>query len=193
MNKLIVGLVGDVCAGKSTVAAIFAKQGSAVYDADKAVHALYELDHVKLAVFEIFGPTVFLETKINRKALAEIVFPNKPMMKKLTDITQPIIRAQIEELVAQFANSSEKILLLDAPTLFKVGFDKLCNKIVFVTADTDRRQEWAATKRGWSAVDLIRRDALLKHQILRKHDTITNNEGLTELEARVNEIIASWA
>jgi dephospho-CoA kinase len=190
--KTVIGLIGKVCAGKSTVSTILRDKGAYIYVADKAVHMLYEEEDVKRQVLNEFGLSVFKETKVDRKVLGDIVFHDPVKMQALTDIIYPRILSQVEELVSAFKKTQQEVLVLDAPLLMKTNLDTYCDRIIYVTADDARRQEWAVKNRGWEVTDLIRRDALLAGPIIRKHHILTNNGTVEELEEKINEMFASW-
>ena len=73
--KQVIGLVGDACAGKSHVAAMFAKLGATVYDADAAVHRIYAQPEVIDEVMFVLNEDVRAQDgNIDRGKLAAIVF-----------------------------------------------------------------------------------------------------------------------
>lgn len=188
----VVGLIGKVCAGKSTISGIFKDRGAFVYNADKAIHLLYTEHEVKEQVLAKFGLSVFHETEVNRKILANIVFENPAKMQELTDIVYPRIKLQIDELVSQFKQMSQEMLVLDVPLLMKSNMDGCCDKILYITANDKRRQEWAINNRGWTTADLLRRDVLISGPIIRKHDTITNDGTIEELTEKIDSLLESW-
>jgi dephospho-CoA kinase len=174
------------------VSGFFKDLGAHVYNADKAVHVLYQDMDVKQMVLGKFGLSVFKETEIDRKVLADIVFNDPVKMEELTDIIYPRIKRQIETLASNFRDTNQEMLLLDVPLLVKAGMAGCCDKLVYVTANDVRRQEWAVNNRGWTTMDLMRRDALLAGPIIRKHVVLTNNNSLDELQAKVQGLVSEW-
>ena len=66
-KKPIIGIIGGIGSGKSTVAAEFAKLGCKVIDADKIAHELLDEPAVKAKVVGLFGRTILdSEGKIDR-------------------------------------------------------------------------------------------------------------------------------
>jgi dephospho-CoA kinase len=70
-------------------------------------------------------------------------------------------------------------LILDAPTLFESGHKDFCDRILFVTASLSRREAWALKERGWSAEELVRRDAhlIVESEKRALADAVVSNDG----------------
>ncbi len=74
---LVIGLTGSLGTGKSTVAAMFAKRGANIIDADAIIRDLLALDKKCIKkVAKIFSGGILKKDKINRSELAKIVFNN---------------------------------------------------------------------------------------------------------------------
>jgi dephospho-CoA kinase len=195
-NQLIVGLVGQVCAGKSTVAEAFRKWGAVVYNADKAVREIYSRPETIAEVRSRFGDSVLDQRgQVDRKALAEIVFASPEKLALLTSqIIFPRTGKAIAEEIENFRKSAAPVLLLDAPTLFESGRDSVCDKIIFVAAPLERRKRWAA-ERGWDEGELGRRESHLKPEIEKRTraDAIIDNDGTREdVEDAVGSLLTNW-
>ncbi|MCX7804898.1 MAG: dephospho-CoA kinase [Planctomycetota bacterium] len=192
---LVIGLIGTVCSGKSTVARVFEEAGAEVFSADEEVARLYERDEVRRRVREEFGDSVFtLEGKVNRAALARRVFPDPAELRKLTEgIIYPPVRAEMEKRVraAREGRLASKALVLDAPTLVEAGCARLCDRLVFVTAPIARRRAWAAASRGWEEGEIERREALMTGEEEKRKladATIENASGLDDLKAAAMDV-----
>ena len=193
--KPIVGLVGQVCAGKSTVADAFRRRGAQVYDADASVAEIYTRPAVIKEVRRLFGPGVIgANGRVDRKALAKIVFADAAKLKALTSrIVFPRTGKEIAKELERFKASAAPLLLLDAPTLFESGREGLCARIVFVTAPLERRIAWAAA-RGWDGGELEQRESRMMNAAAKraKADFIIDNSGTPgEVDKQVGEIVSS--
>ena len=193
---MIIGLVGQVCAGKSAVAEAFRRRGARVWSADKAVHEIYRDPRAIREVVRLFGPEVLNPAGgIDRQALARIVFAGPAPLQKLTrQVIFPRTGRAIRAEVERFRASRAPALVLDAPTLFESGRDRLCDRIVFVGAPLARRQKWARA-RGWDRSELKRRDQRLGDERLkrRRADAVIRNLGtLRDLDQRVGKILVRW-
>jgi dephospho-CoA kinase len=105
-KKLVVGLVGQVCAGKSAVTEAFKRRGAMVYEADKVVHALYERQDVKDEVRALLGAEVFgADGQADRKKIGAAVFADPAKLKELTERiifprTLEVLEARLKEFKA---------------------------------------------------------------------------------------------
>lgn len=159
----IIGLLGGIGSGKSTVAEMFRRLGAAVLDADKAGHEVLRTPAIRAAVGgrwgqEVIGP----DGEVDRKALARIVFApppdGPPELAELERITHPEIRRRLRAEIDELASRGTQIVILDAPVLLKAGWNAFCDAIVFVDAPLEERQARTAA-RGWSAEEFARREA----------------------------------
>lgn len=195
-KKVVIGLVGQVCAGKSAVSEAFRKAGARVYDADKSVHEIYGRPEVIGEVLTMFGPGVLTATgEVDRKLLGKIVFGDAAKLKRLTnEIIFPRTGSAIEEAIEAFRMSNAAALLLDAPSLFESGRENVCDRIVYVAAPIERREAWAA-KRGWAPGEIERRENMLRRdgEKRSKADALIENAGtLEDLEQDASRLMRLW-
>ena len=136
-RKPVIGIMGGVCSGKSTVANEFVKLGCARIDADQIVHELLDDLSIKGKIVASFGQQVLnSEGEIDRKKLAGIVFSNSQKLEALNDILHPLILARTKKLIEQYNQQpSNKAIVLDMPLLVEVGWEKRCDWLIFVKCD----------------------------------------------------------
>ena len=142
-RKKIIGILGGVGSGKSTVAAEFGKLGCAVIDADHIGHELLLRSDVRERVAGVFGRGVIRPSgEVDRTVLGRVVFENPGKLKELTDILHPLILVRAEELIEEY-NRDEGILaiILDFPLLVEVGWGKKCDSLVFVGCNEEKREQ----------------------------------------------------
>ena len=136
---IILGLTGSIGMGKSTTADMFRALDVPVYDADQAVHDLYESTLVP--ILEAAFPGVSEEGKIDRQRLSTKVVGNSAAMKKLESIVHPFVRSKKEAFLSTHKQAGAAIVVLDIPLLFETGGSEHVNKIVVVTASKDIQRE----------------------------------------------------
>ena len=133
----IVGLTGMSGAGKTTACRVFSEFGFAVIDCDITARRVVEPGRPALAaIAERFGKGVLAaDGTLDRRKLGDIVFAGTSEREALNDIIYPFITYEILKEAELDSAEGERLLLLDAPTLFESGADRLCDTVVCVTAD----------------------------------------------------------
>jgi dephospho-CoA kinase len=182
-----------VAGGKSLVADQFRQLGAEVLDADRAGHEALRQPAVLKAARQRWGGRVFgADNQINRAALARVVFappPDGPRERQyLEQLTHPEIRKILEQKLA--ACVGKPAAVLDAALLLEAGWDKLCDKIVFVETPQEIR-EGRAKQRGWSAEEFVAREAAqmpLEAKRARANAVIDNSGTPDETRAQVNTL-----
>jgi dephospho-CoA kinase len=135
----VIGMLGGVASGKSLVAQELARLGAGLLDADRAAHEVLRMPEVETAARERWGTKVFgPDGRIDRARLAEIVFADAPggprERKYLEQLTHPKIGPLLAREAERLAASGTAVAVLDAPLLLEAGWDKLCERLVFVDA-----------------------------------------------------------
>src|SRR6185436_8546474 len=125
--------------------------------------------------------------QISRRAVAKIVFApgNQAEKQFLEELTHPRIQMRLQQELAraQAAREPPRAVVIDAALLFEAGWDRLCDKIIFVDAPRDVRLE-RAVSRGWSADQFAAREAAqlpLEEKGARSHVLIRNIRTLESL------------
>ena len=134
----IIGLTGGSGTGKGTFAALLREKGAGWVDADAVYRRLCAENRDMLRELDAaFGGVLDETGALDRPKLASIVFADPDKLTRLNQITLPYIRAaSLDEMRAQ---GDCPFVLYDAPTLFEVGADDLCERIIGVLADTEVR------------------------------------------------------
>jgi len=193
-KKPIIGIIGGIGSGKSTVAAEFAKLGCKVIDADKIAHELLDEPAVKAKVVGLFGRTILdSEGKIDREKLAEVVFADAQKLSLLNEIIHPLVLQRAEELIKQYDRQNQvKAIVLDMPLLVEVGWDKRCDKLIFVVCEQKLRLD-RAKKLGFDKNQVKIRENFqisLDNKANLADNTIENNSDFSVLARQVTDIFS---
>lgn len=134
---LLIGLTGSIGMGKSETAKMFRALGVPVYDADAAVHALYEKGGKAVEPIRAAFPSAIVDDAVDRKALSRCVLGLPEEMKKLEAIVHPLVgEAQMVFLRDNLA-AGHKMAVLDIPLLYETGGEARVDIVVVVSAPYD--------------------------------------------------------
>jgi len=156
---IVVGLVGRIGAGKSTVARAMADLGAEVIDADRIAHDVLAEPEAAAAVVSRFGAEVLDEHgSIRRPLLARAVFgataEHAAALADLEAIVHPRVRRRIEERLVHLAQreqpTAQTVVVLDVPLLMQSGWDRRCDWLVLVECEEAERER-RVERRGWPA------------------------------------------
>ena len=192
-KKLVIGILGGIASGKSTVAAQFGKLGCGVIDADQIAHKLLDEPDIREKIISIFRTGVLdKDGRIDRHKLAQAAFSRKEDISKLTNILHPPVIAEVERQVQQLQeDTTVKAIVLDMPLLAEVGWDKRCDTLVFVQCDEKKRVKRAG-KMGVFGPDELKKRENFQISLDRKariaENTVDNNSDLSALARQVAEI-----
>lgn len=144
----VIGLTGGIASGKNFVAEVFAKNGAAIFDADKEVHRLFESDESTIEEVRKNFPESFVEKKIDRKILGKIVFDDAKKLKILEKILHPKVRSSCQKFLKKANEEKKEIAVLNIPLLLETGHYK-CDHIVAISASISiRKQRFLARLEG---------------------------------------------
>ena len=139
--SVIVGLTGQSGAGKSTVCETFREEGFVIIDCDSVARQVTEAgSECNRELAEHFPDCFDKDFTLDRSRMASIVFYDKEKLALLEEIEFKFITKRINLMIEELSENSDCILL-DAPTLFEAGVDKLCRVIVAVVSDEELRLE----------------------------------------------------
>lgn len=185
---LTLGLVGGIASGKSVVANVLRDMGAVVLDADRAGHVVLREPEVIAAAKARWGNGILDQRgQIDRRQVAKIVFgpDGEPERQFLEGLTHPRIERLLALELAAIKSSPDvpPVVVIDAALLFEAGWDRFCDKILYVDAPRDLRLE-RAVARGWSTEQFAAREAAqlpLTEKAARSHIIVRNARTLENI------------
>jgi len=150
-KKPVIGIIGGIGSGKSTVASEFADLGCAIIDADAIGHKLLGDRQVQEEMRTRWGDGIFdASGQVDRASLGDIVFEARGELEALNGILHPRIGAEMARAVAE-ARGDESIdaIVLDAALLMEAGWDALCSCVIFVDTPEPERLRRVREYRNW--------------------------------------------
>lgn len=173
------GLTGGIASGKSTADEFFEKKKIPIIDSDLIAHKIMEIgQNGYKAVVDYFGTDILNDDQtINRRKLGGIVFNDKAKLKKLNELTHPLVHQEIKQQMAQYRANQEKLVVIDVPLLFESGFESLCNGVLVISITPELQIE-----------RLMKRNDFTKKEAIAR---ISNQMPLSEKEKRATYVVAN--
>ena len=133
-----IGITGGIGSGKSTVCALFADRGVAVYDSDSRAKRLMNEDAaLREALSREFGAGCYAaDGSLDRAYLAAAVFGDAEALKRLNAIVHPAVR---EDFRKWAETQNGPYVLLESAILFEAGFESEVDATLAVLAPLEER------------------------------------------------------
>ena len=186
--SFVIGLTGSIGMGKSATAKLFAEEGCAVWDADAAVHRLYNGGGAAVEPMRAAFPEAVIDGAVSRDALKEILRARPDALRDIEQIVHPLV-AQDR---AHFLQSSEaEIVVLDIPLLFETGADRAMDATVCVTIDpqTQRTRVMARGQMSEQDFQTILSKQMPDAEKREKADYVVVTDSVDHARAQVQAII----
>jgi dephospho-CoA kinase len=187
---IILGLTGSIGMGKSTTAKLFAEAGVPVYDADAAVHMLYEGEAAPAIEAAFPGATV--DGKVDRNRLSARVVHDPAAIKRLEQIVHPMLGASRQKFLRDAEQSGAPVAVVDVPLLFETGGEERVDAVVVVTTTPEIQRERILERPNMTDEKL---DAILTRQMpdaekqKRAHFVVDTSHGLDPVRKRIRDIL----
>jgi dephospho-CoA kinase len=147
-----VGLTGGIGAGKSEALAALSRLGAATISTDRVVHDLYQDPAVRDAVVDRWGPSVVVEGRVDRAAVARFAFASDEERGWLEGLLWPLVGQRVAAWRAEESLRDPVALVVETPLLFEAGLEAMYDATIAVVAPEELRAARAAA-RGHHAVD----------------------------------------
>jgi dephospho-CoA kinase len=187
----ILGLTGSIGMGKSTTAKLFTEAGVPVYDADAAVHKIYEGEAAPAIEAAFPGTTV--DGKVDRAKLSAKVVHDQAAIKQLEQIVHPMLGASRQKFLDDAERSGAPVVVMDIPLLFETGGEKRVDAVVVVSTDPATQRE-RILARGTMTSEAL--DAILARQLpdaekrKRADFVVDTSHGLDPVRTAIRDILA---
>ena len=141
-QKVVIGVGGNVGAGKTVVAQIFKDLGAEYVSADRIGWEV--LPEIAMHLEERFGSEIMNGTEVNKKTLRALVFSDPERLIFLNQLSHPIL---VKKLLEQVEKIKSGVVVIDAALMF--DWDKVYEIVdypILVTADREKRRLRACAK-----------------------------------------------
>lgn len=191
--KPVIGIVGGIGAGKSTVAAELVNLGCARVDADAIGHDLLARRDVKDELRRRWGEGVFdAQGNADRREIARRVFADPSDLAALNVIMHGRIRQEMAARIERLRTDAKvPAIVVDAALLLETDWNELCTVLVFVDSADSVRSERVARDRGWTEADWRGRENSQKSLDIKRSKAdyvIDNSSSVSCLHERVRSV-----
>ena len=190
---LLVGVTGSIGMGKSTVAQMFKEHGYGVYNADDAVHYIYENDEEVIEKVERQFPGSTKDGVVNRLALRDILNKDPDKFRDLEQIVHPVTRKYQIIYIKKLIEEGKMGCVLDIPLLFETGGEKYVDVSVVVTASEATQQSRVVLERKvpLEIFNAIKDQQMPDRDKLKKADyIISTDNNIEDTKSEVKEVAA---
>lgn len=146
----LIGLTGSIGMGKSATAGMFQNAGVPVYDADAAVHALYEKNGAAVAPIGALVPEAIVDGAVDRGILGQHVLKDAGKLKALEAIVHPLAGQSQFDFLTAAQTDGAKAAVLDIPLLYETGGDGFVDCVVVVSAPVEMQKARVLARPGMS-------------------------------------------
>jgi len=156
----VVALTGGIAAGKSVVTDVLRAHGVTVVDADEVARAVVEPGQLALeGIRRRFGDDVLDESgRLNRQALAKIVFGDETARADLNAIVHPAVWRHSNEVFQRELGQHPTVPLVYAiPLLVEGNRVEEFDRVIVVHAPEDIRRERLVRERGMAPEEALGR------------------------------------
>ncbi len=191
---ITIGLTGSIGMGKSTVTKMFAAKGAETWNADDAVHRLYQPGAEGAQAVAAIFPDALGEGGVDRDVLSKLVLNDPAALAELEAIVHPLVSEDRSMFLDAAARRGADIVVLDIPLLFEKGFEKFFDAVVVVSAPADVQRARVLARPGMTEKKF--RSILMKQtpdaEKRRRADYVIHTDvSLEETQGQVAETMAA--
>ena len=141
VNKLKIGITGNIASGKSTATTYLKAKGFTVIDSDAIVHTLWKDPLIIQALSSLFE--LDLNDLTIQQQFKQDVFNNETMRKSLEAYLHP----KVYDIIEHQIQASTNHVIIDIPLLFETQYENRLDAVILITVPKDI-QKHRLLKRG---------------------------------------------
>lgn len=190
----VIGVTGNIGAGKSVFCEALVEQGAIVLDADQIGRLILNTNRkVQRQVRDLLGDNIVLESgEFDRQKIAVKVFTDIELLTRFNAIMHPcLVQAIKKNVTALQKEAAYPAIVIDAAVIFEADVHYVCNTIIVIAADDDRRLQRVHHSGKFTANDIQNRmnAQIPQSQKIDRADIVVWNNGTQkELKEKAYQI-----
>ena len=146
---IILGVTGSLGMGKTEVGKYFMKNNIDVFNCDKEIAAFYNKKDTIIEIRKKF-PSAVLHNKVDKNALANIVFNDKIKLNFLEGLLYKKLKSEQSFWLRKKIREKKKILVFDVPLLFEKDNIKKYDIVVVISCNKAIQKRRVLKRQGWN-------------------------------------------
>ncbi len=133
-SNIKVAVTGGIGSGKTTVCNLIRGLNYPVFSCDEIYSCLLNDKNFLSELSSVFGDILTLDGLLDRSKLANRVFSDKLLLKKLNAIAHPAVMGEALKRMERYS-----IAFCEVPLLFEGGYEKLFDEVIVVLREKEKR------------------------------------------------------
>ena len=158
---IILGVTGSVGMGKTEAGKYFIKNKIDVFDCDKEIATFYNRNDTIIEIKKNFPSTIY-NNKVDKNALANIVFNDKKKLSFLEELLYKKLQAKQSFWLRKKIREKKNLLVFDVPLLFEKDNIKKYDIVLVISCNKALQRRRVLKRQGWNEE---RYEKTLKEQI----------------------------
>ena len=158
---IILGVTGSIGMGKTEAGKYFIKNKIDVFDCDKEIATFYNRNDTIIELKKTFPSTIY-NNKVDKNALANIVFNDKKKLSFLEELLYKKLQAKQSFWLRKKIREKKNLLVFDVPLLFEKDNIKKYDIVLVLSCNKAIQRRRVLKRQGWNEE---RYEKTLKEQI----------------------------
>ena len=146
---IILGITGSIGMGKTEAGKYFIKNNVDVFDCDKEIATFYNKKDTITEIKKNFPSTVY-NNKVNKNALANIVFSDKNKLSLLEGLLHKKLQAEQSFWLRKKIREKKNLLVFDVPLLFEKDNIKKYDIVMVISCNQALQRKRVLKRQGWN-------------------------------------------
>ena len=146
---IILGVTGSVGMGKTEACKYFQKKKIEVFDSDQEIASFYKQEEIIIKIKEKFPSTVS-KNKVNKDALAKIVFSDKVKLEYLEKMLYKKLQSKQSFWLRKKIREKKELIVFDVPLLFEKDNLKKYDIILVLSCKSNIQRIRVLRRKGWN-------------------------------------------